>query len=116
MKILKYTDFLNEKRTECDYSVGDIVMIRYNLTGDLTPVEITAKKAHNYFIVTHKVKDSSLYNAPDHGVKASEIIGRFRGIAEPIDTTDRYSENPRIQPDVSGMVPGWDSWHNDISI
>ena len=115
--VLKYDDFLNERypRSESDYAVGDIVMIRYYLTGDLCPVKIIVKKTKNYFIVSHKVKDSHLYNAPDHGVKGSEIIGRFEGVAEPINTTDRTTENPRIQPNVSGMVPGWDSWSNDIS-
>jgi len=110
-KVLNYNDFLNEKRTECDYAVGDIVMIRYYLTGDICPVEIISKKSKNYFIVSHKVKDSHLYNAPDHGVKATSIIGRLQGVADPIDTTERGTENPRIQPNVSGMVPGWDSWN-----
>ena len=59
-KILKYDQFLNEKyrRTESDYAVGDIVMIRYYLTGDVCPVEIIEKSSNNYFIVSHKVKDS----------------------------------------------------------
>ena len=115
--LLNFTDFLNEKyrRTECDYAVGDTVMIRYFLTGDLSPVKIIAKKSKNYFIVSHKVKDSNLYNAPDHGVRGNEIIGRIEGVAEPINTTNRTMENPVIQPNVSGMVPGWNSWHNDIS-
>ena len=113
--VLNYDDFLNEKRTECDYAVGDIVMIRYYLTGDVTPVEITAKKTKNYFIVSYKVKDSTLYNAPDHGVKATQIIGRFTSVADPIDTTDRKTENPRISPSTAGIIPGNDSVHNDIS-
>ena len=110
--VLGYNDFLNEKRkTENDYAVGDIVMIRYYLTGDLCPVKIIEKKTKNYFIVSHKVKDSFIYNAPDHGVKESEIIGRYKGVGDPINTTGRYAENPRIQPDVSGMVAGWGSWN-----
>jgi hypothetical protein len=114
--VLKYSDFLNEKRkTENDYAVGDIVMIRYYLTGDLCPVEIIAKKTKHYFIVSHKVKDSFLYNAPDHGVKESEIIGRYKGVGDPINSTERAAENPRIQPDVSGMVPGWNSYNSDGS-
>lgn len=113
--ILNYNNFLNERKMENDYMVGDIVMIRYYLTGDLCPVKIIAKKTKNYFIVSHKVKDSFLYNAPDHGVKGNEIIGRYKGVGDPINTTDRSAENPNIQPNVSGMVPGWDSWSNDIS-
>jgi len=116
-KVFNYEQFLTEKyrNTDNDYAVGDIVMIRYYLTGDLCPVEITAKKTHNYFIVSHKVKDSHLYNAPDHGIKSSEIIGRHRGIGDPISTTDRKTENPTMQPDTSGIIPGNDSRHNDIS-
>ena len=114
-KVLNYDDFLNERKTENDYAVGDIVMIRYYLTGDLTPVKIINKKSKNFFIVSHKVKDSHLYNAPDHGVKLSEIIGRYKGVGDPINTTDRDTENPRISPNVSGMIPGWDSFSNDIS-
>ena len=114
--ILNYDDFLNEKKHDNDYAVGDIVMIRYYLTGDLCPVKIESKKTKNYFIVSHKVKDSHLYNAPDHGVKGSEIIGRYKGVGDPINTTDRGTENPNIQPDVSGMVPGWNSWNSGSGI
>ena len=116
-KVLNYNDFLNEKylKTDSDYAVGDIVMIRYYLTGDLCPVKIITKKLKNYFIVSHKVQDSHLYNAPDHGVKLSEIIGRYKGVGDPINSTDRTTENPRINPNVSGMVPGWNSWSNDIA-
>jgi hypothetical protein len=114
--ILRYDDFLNErKKNDSDYAVGDIVMIRYYLTGDLTPVKIIVKKSKNYFIVSHKVQDSHLYNAPDHGVKGSEIIGRYKGVGDPINTTDRDNENPRIEPDTSGVIPGWNSFSNDIS-
>ena len=113
--LLNYNDFLNERKTECDYAVGDTVIIRYYLTGDLCPVKIIAKKSKNYFIVSHKVKDSHLYNAPDHGVRGNEIIGRTEGVGDPINTTDREIENPTLQPNVSGMVPGYSSWHNDIS-
>jgi len=117
MKVLNYNDFLNEKyrKTESDYAVGDIVMIRYYLTGDLCPVKIIRKETKNYFIVSHKVKDSFLFGAPDHGVKVSDIIGRYKGVSDPINTTDRYAENPTIQPDVSGMVASWDSWNSSGS-
>lgn len=115
--VLGYNDFLNEKRkNENDYAVGDIVMIRYYLTGDLCPVEIIEKVTKNYFIVSHKVQDSFLYNAPNHGVKIGEILGRYKGVGDPINTTDRTVNNPRLQPDVSGMVAGWDSRpSNDIA-
>ena len=114
--VLKYDDFLNEKKHENDYAVGDIVMIRYYLTGDLCPVKILIKKTKSYFIVSHKVKDSHLYNAPDHGVKLGEIIGRYSGVGDPINTTDRGAENPNIRPDTSGMVAGWNSWNSGTGI
>jgi len=115
-KILKFSDYINEAyKTENDFAVGDEVFIIYDLTGDITPVKIIKKKTQNYFIVSFKVKDGQLQNAPDKGIKKSEIIGRYQGNGDPINTTDRYAENPNIQPNVSGMVPGWDSWHNDVS-
>ncbi len=117
MKLFKYEEFLNEKYKKDfnDYSVGDIVMIRYSMTGDLCPVKIIGKKTHNYYLVSHKVEGSHLMNAPDHGIKISEIIGRTEGVGDPINTTDRRTENPYMQPDTSGLIPGGDSWSNDLS-
>ena len=118
MKLFKYDQFINEeyRKDHNDYSVGDTVMIRFGMTGDLCPVKITAKKTHNYFIVSHKVEGSHVFNAPDHGIKSSEIIARTEGVGDPINTTDRKTENPSMQPDTSGIIPGGDSWSNDITI
>ena len=115
MKILKFDNFINERyeQTTKDYAVGDLVFIRYSLTGDVTPVKIIEKKSHSYFIVSHKVDGSHLYNAPDHGVKVGEIIGRYQGVA---NMNDEDIKDPNIKPDTSGMVPGWNSFSNDISI
>lgn len=112
-RIYKFDEYLNEKVN--DYAVGDIVLIRYYFTGDITPVKIIDKESHNYFIVSHKVKGSFIPNAPDHGIRKSEIIGRTQSVGDPVDTTDRYMEKPTIQPDTSGIIPGWDSWSNDIA-
>jgi len=96
--------------------VGDIVMIRYWLTGDITPVKIKEKITKNNFIVSHKVEDSQLFNAPDQEIKKTQIIGVVRGVGQPVDATARYVENPNIRPDTSGLIPGANSWtSNDIA-
>lgn len=109
----KFEQFVNE--TNNDYSVGDIVMIRYWLTGDVTPVKIIEKITKNNFIVSHKVENSSLFNAPNQQIKKTQIIGIHKGVGDPVDSTARYVENPNIRPDTSGLIPGWNSWNNDIS-
>lgn len=111
MSIPTFNNFLNEGIN--DYQVGDLVLIRYNRTGDITPVKIIEKKTHGYFIVSHKVKGSFLYNSPDHGVKVGDIVGRYRGVSE-LETTPK-NMNPNYNPNVSGQIPGWDSYNNDIS-
>jgi len=115
MKILKFDNFVNERyeKTVKDYAVGDLVFIRYNLTGDVTPVKIIEKKSHSYYIVSHKIEGSHLYNAPDHGVKVDEIIGRYQSVAD-IQGDDK-TQNPNIRSDTSGLIPGWNSFSNDIS-
>ena len=96
--------------------VGDIVMIRYWLTGDISPVKIIEKITQNNFIVSFKVENSSLVNAPDQEIKKSQIIGLQKGVGEPVDSTSRYVENPNIRPDTSGIIPGANSWpSNDIA-
>jgi hypothetical protein len=115
--IHNFEEFLFEryKAAGNDYAVGDIVLIRYFLTGDPTPVKIINKKSKNYFIVSHKVENSPFYNAPDHGIHANEIISRYSGVGDPVDATQRYIMNPNIRPDTSGIMPGWNSWNNDIN-
>lgn len=115
-KLFTFEQYINESyKSGNDYAVGDEVFIRYDLTGDIVPVKIIKKKTHNYFIVSFKVKNSHVFNAPDMGIKKEQIIGRYKENGEPIDTTDRYAENPNIRPDTSGMIPGWNSYNNDIS-
>ena len=113
--MLNFKEFVNEKyqNTVKDYAVGDLVLIRYELTGDPTPVKIIEKKSHSYYIVSHKVEGSFLYNAPDHGVQVDSIIGRYQGVAELND--DEQIQSPKMRPDTSGFVPGWDSYSNDIA-
>lgn len=112
--MLNFNDFINEKYQKSinDYAVGDIVLIRYYLTGDITPVKIVEKKSNSYFIVSHKVEGSFLSNAPNHGIKSSDIISKSAADEIP-DQKDTM--NPRVKPDTSGMIPGWDSYSNDIA-
>ena len=114
----RFNEFINEVKEEGtnDYMVGDIVMIRYWLTGDISPVKITKKITKNNFVVSHRVENSSLFNAPDQEIKKSQIIGTYKGVGEPVDATARYVENPNIRPDTSGLIPGANSWpSNDIA-
>lgn len=110
----KFNEFINESNN--DYSVGDIVMIRYWLTGDITAVKIITKITRNNFIVSHKVENSQIFNAPNESIKKSQIIGIHTSVSSPINNTARYTENPNIRPDTSGFVPGTGSFpSNDIA-
>lgn len=112
--MLKFKSYINENYDE--YSVGDIVLIRYWLTGDITPVKIIEKQTKNYFIVSHKIENTPLSNAPDHGIKKSEILGKSKSVEEPpFDENKISTQNPNIRPNTSGIIPGWNSWNNDIS-
>jgi hypothetical protein len=62
--MLNFNSYIKENYT--DYKVGDIVLIRYWLTGDITPVKIIEQKTKNYFIVSHKIEYSHVFNAPDY--------------------------------------------------
>ena len=110
-----FKEFVKESKTN-DYMIGDIVMIRYWLTGDITPVKLIEKITQNNFIASHKVEYSELFNAPDQEIKKSQIIWLYKGVGEPVDSTSRYVENPNIRPDTSGIIPGANSWpSNDIA-
>jgi hypothetical protein len=125
-KLLKFDNFINERYSkDKEYAVGDIVMIQYWLTGDIVPVKIIDKQSHNNYIVSHKVDtsnfsipniDNNVKNAPDHEVKGQFIIGKITGNDSPVEPENDITQNPRIRPDTSGLIPGWNSWNNDISI
>ncbi len=110
-----FKEFIQESKVN-SYGVGDIVMIRYWATGDVTPVKLIDKITQNNYIGSHKVQNSSLFGAPDEEVKVSDIIGLYQGVGDPVDSTARYVENPNIRPDTSGLIPGANSWpSNDIA-
>lgn len=117
--MLSFKDYLVEKsksRYNSEYVVGDIVFINYFFTGDMTPVKIKEKKGHGYFIVSHKVKNSHFFNAPDHGIKKDDIVGMYQGTNQPVNSTERRLDNPTFDPDVSRSIPNWNSFNsNDIA-
>lgn len=59
------------------YKEGDIVLVHYWYTYDVTPVKIL-EKVGNKFKITHNVEDSKIFNAPDELIKSSDIIDYFR--------------------------------------
>ena len=111
--MLNFKSYINENYTT--YKVGDTVKIRYWLTGDICPVKIIDNPTKNYFIVSHKIEGSSLFNAPDQGIKLSEILGMHQGIETPFDNAKRLTENPTLRPDVSGLIPTWGSWNKNMT-
>lgn len=105
--MLKFKEYLLEKtnaRYNNDYQVGDVVFINYWLSGDMTPVKLIEKKS-GAFIVSHKVKNSSFFNAPDHVIKIGDIVGRYQGIDSPQFSTDNRLNNPSFDPEVAGDIP-----------
>jgi hypothetical protein len=119
MKYIKTYKMFEGINGRSDYKEGDIVLIRYEITKDdpiLTPVKIVKIFTKNSYLVSHKnVDGSNLKNFPDLTIKFSQIISPYKTLDEPM--TDLYvTQNPRINPDVSGMIPGGNSRPtNDIT-
>ena len=60
------------------YNVGDVVLIKYWFDDKLiTPVKILEKKG-SYFVVSHNVKQSKIWNAPNEQIKSLQIIDRYK--------------------------------------
>lgn len=112
--MLDFKSFVNENYTE--YKIGDHVLIRYWLTGDIVPVKIINKKGNNYFIISHKVGYSPVFNGGEYGIKKSQILGMSKDQEDPFDPTRKVTDNPRLRPDTSGVIPGNEPFSNDISI
>lgn len=111
--MLDFKTFVNENYTE--YNVGDHVLIRYWLTGDIVPVKILSKKGDNYFIISHNVEYSPVFNGGEYGIKKSQILGISKEQEDPFDPTRKNTLNPSINPNASGIQPGKDSISNDIA-
>ena len=108
MKYIKTYELFEGINGQNDYTEGDIVVIRFEVTkGDpiLTPVKIIKRFTRNKFLVSHKVEDSQLKNFPDIVIKHSMIISRYKDLDTPYNDT-HITQNPRISPDTSGMIPG----------
>lgn len=101
-----------------DYNPGDIVMIRYKLTGDITPVKIIKRYSKNSFLVSHKTEDSYFINAKDESINIKDIIGPYRQLDNFGDATVSVTQNPTINPRVDGVIPITTdkTLSNDISI
>lgn len=67
--------FLNEYKSF--YKEGDIVIIEYWYNGMITPVKILDIIGRK-FKITHNVKESKIFNAPDELIKTSDIIDKAR--------------------------------------
>ena len=70
------------------YTKGDIVMIRYWQTGDLTPVKIENVKSKNNYIVDFNIEGSLYRNAPKSSIKGNDIVGMYRSNNAPALQTD----------------------------
>lgn len=59
------------------FKIGDTVLIEYWYNNMVTPVKIV-EKVGNKFVVTHKISESKIQNAPDQKIKSSQIICPYR--------------------------------------
>ena len=61
------------------YKEGDLVLIHYWYSYDLTVVKIVGIIG-NKFKVTHNIEESNIFNAPDEIIKQNEIIDYYKPI------------------------------------
>jgi hypothetical protein len=90
------------------YIEQEIVLIRFEVTEGnpiVTPVKIIKKYTDNAYLVSHNIEDSNLRNFPDLKIKGSDIISPYQQLDSPIDS-NWVATNPRINPNVSGQIPG----------
>jgi hypothetical protein len=97
-----------EDNSHSDYTEGEIVLIRYEITDGnpiVTPVKIVKKFSKNTFLVSHNIEESNMRNFPNLSIKYSDIIAPYQQLDSPMDNSN-ITTNPRINPNVSGMVAG----------
>ena len=58
------------------YKEGDIVFLEYWYNGMITPVILKEKQGKKY-LVSHNVKQSKIFNAPEEIIKTSQIISKI---------------------------------------
>lgn len=56
------------------YKEGDIVLIEYWYNDMISPVRVIEVISNRSYKVSHNVKDSKIFNAPDEIIKSSDII------------------------------------------
>lgn len=56
------------------YKEGDIVLIEYWYNDMISPCKIIEIISNRSYKVSHNVKDSKIFNAPDEIIKSSDII------------------------------------------
>lgn len=59
------------------YKKDDIVLIEYWYNDMITPVKILEKDKNRYK-VTHNIKESKIFNAPDEIIKSSDILDIYK--------------------------------------
>ena len=59
------------------YKENDIVYIEYWYDGRITPVILKEKQGNKKFLVSHDIKQSKIFNAPDEIIKISQIIDKI---------------------------------------
>jgi hypothetical protein len=87
-----------------DYNQGDIVLIRYKITGEITPVKIIKKYSKNSYLISYNTEDSLYHNAKDEAVNISQIIGPYQQLDISGDNTRRVTQNPAINPKVDNII------------
>lgn len=70
--------YIREYKGFSSYEEGDIVLIEYWYSDILTPVKVLEKVSSKSYKVSHNIKDSKIYNAPDEIIKSSDIIDHYR--------------------------------------
>ncbi len=59
------------------YEIGTIVLVKYWYNEMVTPVKIIEKKG-GYITISHNIKESKIWNAPDQKIKSTQIIDVYR--------------------------------------
>jgi len=70
------------------YTTGDVVMIRYWQTGDMTPVKIIKVNSKNSYTVDFNIEGSLFRNAPEATIKSTDIVAMYRSNNSPALQTD----------------------------
>jgi len=72
------------KLFENNYNNGDVVTIRYWLTGDIVPVKIISSPSKNQYIVSFQTANNPLPSAPNLTIKKQDIVGNYDLTSDPL--------------------------------